>query len=308
MNRFRNILAVHDGGPGSDDVLVQSVALARANGARLTVVRPQPGERALGMADEARRHLGRLVPWIVQEGVGEATTDVLVGTPHVEVIRRVLRDEHDLVVVGAAGGTSLRELFSGKLATHLLHQCPCAVWLLKPAQAVPCANVVAAVDATDAESGNDDINDKILDFATAVARGEEAFLHVIHFWEVDGTDGERLKTELPRGARRRILDTHETARRRSLHALIARHASSAIPHEVHLPRGRPHWNLAEKAGALAADVIVMGAPGHGASARLFGASVTETVLGEVRCSVLAVKPDGFRTPVSLSDGRAAAAH
>lgn len=299
MNRFRNILAVYNDAPGADDVLVQAVALARANGARLTVVDTHENPKSAWLVEEARRRLRRIIPWITQEGVSEVTTDVLVGTPYVEIIRRVLCEEHDLVIVSVEGGTAFKDVFLGSTATNLLLKCPSAVWLLKPGQSIPCSNIVAALNPRPDESRNDDINVKILELATTVAQGEDARLHLVHFWEVEGEDGEIVRSELAPEPRKQLLDKHKTARQRTLSALLARCATRQLQHEIHLPRGRPRLHMSDLATRLAADVIVMGTASRVGLSRLLMGNFAETVLGGVRCSVLAVKPDEFSTPVVL---------
>lgn len=299
MNRFKRILAVYDDGPGGDDVLVQAVALARANGAGLAVVNPQGEPRSPGIVDEARRRLWRIVPWIEREGVSDVTTEVLVGTPHVEIIGKVMRDDHDLVVVCAERSSSLKDMLARNTATNLMLKCPSAVWLLKPGQSLPCANVVAALQPPLKNRSHDDLNGKILDLASSVAWADGARLHVVHFWDVDGEEGESIRSELPPQIRRQILDRHEGMRRKALNTLLARHATSQLAAEIHLPRGRPDLHMASMATRLSADLIVMGAECRMGLSRLLMGNFVESVVSSVRFSVLAVKSDEFRTAVAV---------
>lgn len=300
MNRFKRILAVYDDGPGGDDVLVQAVALARANGASLAVVNPQGNPKSPEVVDEARRRLRRILPWIAQEGVTDVTTEVLVGTPHVEIIGKVMRDDHDLVVVCAERSSTLKGMLVGSTATKLMLKCPSAVWLLKPGQSLPCSNVVAALQPPLEDRSQDDLNGKILDLASSIAWSDGACLHVVHFWDVEGAEGESIRSELPLQRRRQILDRHEGMRRRALNTLLARHATAQVAHEIHLPRGRPELHMAGMATRLSADLIVMGAECRLGLSRLLMGNFVESVLSSVRFSVLAVKPDEFQTPVAVS--------
>jgi nucleotide-binding universal stress UspA family protein len=56
--------------------------------------------------------------------------------------------------------------------------------------------------------------------------------------------------------------------------------------------------LAEK---MEVDLIVMGTVGRGGIAGLLIGNTAEEILQQVDCSVLAVKPDGFVSPVRLDE-------
>lgn len=304
MTRFKNILAIYNYGPGGDNVLVQAVNLASAYGAKLTVVDTLERPQSVWSMEEAHLRLQRIIPWITQEGVSSVTTDVLFGTSHAEIIRRVICDDHDLVVVSAEGDTALKDVFVGSTATNLLLKCPCAVWLLKPGQSVPCRNVVAALKPPIGDPCGRDINVKILDLATVIASADNARLHVVHFWDVEGNDGETIRSEIRREDLQRIVEKHRIERWRTLNALLTRCATRHLEQEIHLPRGRPQLQMTRFATQLEADVIVMGSACRIGISRLLMGNLAETVLGSVRCSLLAVKPDEFSTPIGLYEGEA----
>ena len=47
-----------------------------------------------------------------------------------EIIREVIRDDHDLVLRVNKGKESRRQGFFGNTGMRLLRKCPCAVWLV----------------------------------------------------------------------------------------------------------------------------------------------------------------------------------
>jgi universal stress protein E len=68
---------------------------------------------------------------------------------------------------------------------------------------------------------------------------------------------------------------------------------------THLPRGAHHDGIIATAEDLDAGLVVMGTSSRlGLSALLMGNSV-EIVLDAASCGVLAIKPESFRTPVSI---------
>ncbi|MGI9426421.1 MAG: universal stress protein, partial [Hyphomicrobiaceae bacterium] len=99
MRRFKNILAVYHDEIGADAVFAQSLALARNNDAKLTLIDVVPDRYATPQGlEEREKRLNRLLPAAYAEGVTNASVVVTAGTPFLEIICEVLRGDHDLVV------------------------------------------------------------------------------------------------------------------------------------------------------------------------------------------------------------------
>jgi nucleotide-binding universal stress UspA family protein len=69
--------------------------------------------------------------------------------------------------------------------------------------------------------------------------------------------------------------------------------------KTHLVRGSARREIPALAKQLDVDLVVMGTVGHTGIPGLLMGDTTETILRQVDCSVLAVKPPGFVTPVTL---------
>lgn len=292
MRRFRSILAVYDACVGSEAVLEQAVTLARTTGAHLTLVNPV-GEKVLaaGALEDARRRLPRIVPWITREGVKNVATSVLVGPPHLEILREVERSGHDLVILSAEAGRSLKDLFCGSTALNLMRKCPCALWVIKTGQPAPSGRILAAVGPNADDTAPDDINRLILERAAALARAQNAELHIVHAWTPDGADAAMLTNEISDETREAILCRCEATCRTAVNALLADRPIVGMPHQIHLPRGLPQQSIVHLAERLAIDLIVMGAASRSGISRLLVGNASETVLGAVRCGVLTVRPE-----------------
>ncbi|MGI9415624.1 MAG: universal stress protein [Hyphomicrobiales bacterium] len=300
MRRFKNLLAVYGDTIGADDVFCQAVALARANEARLTLVDVLPERYATsaGLA-ERRKRLSRLIPAVSAEGVSEVSVEVLFGTPFLEIIRQVLADGHDLVIASADDGASLRNAYFGSTATHLMRKCPCPVWVVKPDRSTHYTSILAAIDPkTDGASGTE-LDRKILDLATSLATSNDAGLHIVHAWDVEGKDRDTLASEVREDTRTLILRTHERLHRDRVNALLEGYDLKAIPHHLHMPRGMPQQAIVDLVDAHDVDLIVMGTVSRTGIPGLIIGNAAETVLSVVRCGVLTVKPEGFVTPVTL---------
>ncbi|UZE96145.1 universal stress protein [Alkalimarinus alittae] len=66
---------------------------------------------------------------------------------------------------------------------------------------------------------------------------------------------------------------------------------------THLIQGTPDRELPKLADSLEADLVVMGTVARTGVAGLLIGNTAEAVLPQLRCSVLAIKPNGFVSPV-----------
>jgi nucleotide-binding universal stress UspA family protein len=308
MKRFRNILFVADREDGLDAALDRAVALSQTNSARLTVVDVTP---EVGLADyvkqtyavdlEAQIREQRLeaLEGLVQSYTAAGIpvyTKVLTGTPFLEVVRAVQRNDHDLVMKVAQHDAGLAPWLFGSTDMHLLRKCPCPVWIDHPGGPATYHRLLAAVDPFDDESG--DLQRLILDLATSLAEREQATLDVMHAWELPGesmlTSG---RGRLPRKELEVLLQQEVQRHREALDTLLSPYGLSSAANNVHLVKGRPAKMISARTREQPFDLIVMGTLGRAGIPGLFIGNTAEDVLRQSQTAVLAVKPSGFHTPV-----------
>ena len=158
MQRFSNILLVVDERTDYSAALKRSATLARKNQARLTVctiVDTVPSEVRMGVITIAPREVlgvatAKKRAWLEDavdpaaiEGVS-VSTKVLVGKPFIQIIRQVLRNDHDLIIKCADADSGLREMLFSSTDKHLMRKCPCPVWIIKPTERQKYLRILAA--------------------------------------------------------------------------------------------------------------------------------------------------------------------
>ncbi len=84
-------------------------------------------------------------------------------------------------------------------------------------------------------------------------------------------------------------------------ALMAEYDLRDLDHQIHLLHGNPRKQITDMAETHKIELIVMGTVCRRGVAGLLIGNTAESVLRQVNCSVLAVKPEGFVTPVRLED-------
>lgn len=310
MERFSRIL-LYVGTANFEAALNRSVQLALENGASLTlmdVVRPIPrgggmitdlaaaDELEQAVVAEVRENLLRLASDYSDTGVPFEVV-VEIGRPAVEIIRQVIHGNHDLVVKTASGRRPLRRLF-GSVMTALLRDCPCPVWALKPDAHGAFDCVLAAVDPEAEDEPHRALNHQILELAFAICRREQAVLHLVGVWDL------WMEPSLRRRAGDAEIDALLVQREQELRAafdiLLKPFRSDADKVEVHIRRGVPAEIIRTVADEIEADLMVMGTVCRtGLSGFLIG-NTAEQVLAEATCSVLAIKPQGYISPVAES--------
>ncbi len=70
---------------------------------------------------------------------------------------------------------------------------------------------------------------------------------------------------------------------------------------IHMPKGSAEKVMAPLAAELQADIVVVGTVARTGISGLIIGNTAEAILDQLRCSVLAIKPPGFKTPVKLDE-------
>jgi len=291
----RKILAVAE--PGETQIaLAHALALADAHGATLEVIAcvelPHDlsilsrlsGEDPERLIDEAVERTRTEVEARLRNVAPNRaiTPTVTVGKAYLQIIRHVARSGCDFVIKKAERLSGMDRFLFASTDQHLLRKCPCPVWLQTAAAPKQPKRILAAVDldVSDAEDPKTlaDLNRRVIDAACVIAGGEGAEVIVLHAWDAigegmvwafSGGHDSRLSAELDPRPR-------------------------LIPHLV---RGAPETVIHEQSRAAAADVVVMGTVARTGLNGVFIGNTAENIINSLECPVLAVKPDGFISPL-----------
>ncbi|HSL60901.1 MAG TPA: universal stress protein [Desulfotignum sp.] len=320
MKRFKNILYVSETGVDQTPAMTRAVSLAKNNQADLTVVDVIPegvlgdaagllpdsrtaGEVTAGVIMDRRRALASLISPFTQNP--DIRIQVVTGTLFLEVIRMVLSQSFDLVIKPAEDPDWMDRLF-GSDDMHLLRKCPCPVWLMKPGEKSRFNTVLAAVDIDPVHPvpTSPNLNRTILELAGSIALADKASLHLAHAW-----DASAEQTFLShRGIAAESVDTYVQKKQAvhtdglsalgsALETWIGPDAGKPVAPRLHLIQGPAKKMIPQLAHDLSADLVVMGTIARTGVSGLFIGNTAEAVFHQLKCSILAVKPPGFESPV-----------
>lgn len=310
MDRFRNILYVSEAAVEQASAVARAVTLAENNQAELTLVEViPPATRDLAARGFEERMLA--LESLVAPYRRRVSThlDILRGPVFLEVIRAVLRNGYDLVIKAADNPDFLERLF-GSNDMHLLRKCPCPVWLMKPPEKSNYHCILAALDFDPLNPSpvEQALNQQILEMSASLALSDFASLHLVHAWE---PMGEATLVSRSGQAVEDITAYIEKERSLHLNALnllserlrerIGAHGYQYLSPSFHLVKGPAQKTIAGMASDLQVDLVVMGTVARTGISGLFVGNTAEAILGQLKCSVLAIKPPEFTSPVKLDE-------
>jgi nucleotide-binding universal stress UspA family protein len=180
---------------------------------------------------------------------------------------------------------------------HLLRKCPCPVWIIRPNQRKPFAKILIAVDPDPSETERLKIDADLVKLGISLASRENAKVEVIHTWQLDGESmlrGPRFR--MGEDEVHQLSEKVRSVRQKWLDSLLAPYAEHDIA--VTLVKGPPGPTLVKFIEKKKPDIVVMGTVARSGLPGLLIGNTAEYVLGRISCSVLTIKPKGFKTPVS----------
>ena len=319
MKRFKNILLITNKNDINSPDIKRAVSLARSNGAKLTLAdivpdlplmyrqhKSSPGVESV-FSDLAGNRLNEL-KLMTKELSSEIdiTPLVLQGTPFLEIIRVVMQQGCDLVIKISEPEKSFAAKILGSTDFRLLRKCPCPLWLLKPGTSFSIRSILAAV-ALDTFSEDEDLeglNQQILEMASSLAAKESAELHIVHAWKVFGKDlldlpmAGYIEDEVQEWMMSQRQDIEE--RFNHVTELLKKHLKDnnmATNPQFHLVEGDAEEVIQHMIRENKVELVVMGTVARSNLTGLLMGNTAENILNRISCSVLAVKPQSFTSPV-----------
>ena len=310
MKKFRSILYVTESNVDQNSAIARAVSLAKSNQAKLTiidVIRPLMSDYLEEMVQMRNEFITSLIKPFDEHL--EIQYKIIIGTAFLEVIREVLRNKHDLVMKPAENPNFLKRIF-GSTDIHLLRKCPCPVWIMKMPEKLNYKCIMAAVGFSPLEFSEveESLNGEILDQASSLAMSDFASLHVVHAWETFAGKYVRSRGDKAHEDMAVYVEKERSLHNTELNMLVEKLKErlgsdiyQKISPSLHLTQGDAQKIIPELATSLQTDIVVMGTIARTGVSGLIIGNTAEAVLDQLECSVLAVKPPGFVTPVKLEE-------
>ncbi|MCW8928753.1 MAG: universal stress protein [Gammaproteobacteria bacterium] len=325
MKRFKKILFVANSKLRNDDAFERAVTLAEHNQSELTVVSvmEELPENSIdkiqsismtklrdSLLEQKYCQLEAMVSSIGDREV-PIKIKVLTGVAFLTLIQEVLSNNIDLLIKTVDEEGVFERLF-GSSDMHLLRKCPCPVWLIKSSKYRNYQKIMVAIDFDPIDPTTHNtrdylLNQQLLEMSIALALSDFSELHIVHAWQAYGED--RLRSGLAYQPKAYVDSYVERIHKKQevfLNKIVAdvidktgKEIAHKIEPKIHLLKGLAKDRIPEIVKDQKIDLIIMGTVGRTGIPGFIIGNTAETVLSRINCSVLAIKPEGFVTPVSL---------
>ena len=241
-----------------------------------------------GIEDRMRMH-----------GVKEVSHELRWGKVFIEIIKEVLANKHDLVMITAGRKTKLGRMVLECPTMDLMQHCPCTLWISKGKALKKNKRVVAALGGKAGRFECGLFNAKILSKAAAMAEAMGSELHVVYALPLYG--GKGLKGKKLRPGLEEFVDDLRAQIVDQCGGALADHQVTLEDNRVHLLTGAPEAVIPEFVNKDGSDLVVMGSVTRSGVPRLFLGGTAIKVFDQVSCSLVAVKPDDFVSLVETEE-------
>lgn len=311
MHAFKTILLAITRFHSSDLELSQALRLVADNNARLVIVVfdqslevlrrlqffPLEGKLEALCRRQLEEQAKALKTLAWKEGI-QAETRIMPGKPRQLIYGLINEYGIDLVIKLAdpCGALTRNQLTGNDLA--LLRKCPVPVLMMTNREQLPefTGKIMVALDVGDPNHEATDLNRTLLLNGVYLSSQESAELHVISVWDLplDHHALQHLDNE-------ELYELQEATHQRYQHKLNEALEGVGIDQQAdnihsYVLKGSPAQEIQRLANEVNVDVIVMGTLGYHSQGVLMG-NTAENIINGVYCSILAIKPEGFLSPL-----------
>jgi universal stress protein E len=308
MEKYKKILAVIDPTTDIQKALNRAIELARHCGGEITAfltIYDFSYEMTTMLSGEEREAMRQSVindrqQWledkIAETDHGTIKIDTCIiwhNRPFEQIIKKVIDENYGIVIKGTHQHDKLKSVIFTPTDWHILRKCPCPVLLVKDHSWPIDGNLLTALNIGSDDEEHKALNNKLTKEAILFSSLIKANIHLVNSYP--GTP-VNIAIEIPEFNACEYNDTMLKHHQTAMHD----HADKySIPSEnTHVKEGLPEDVIQSVSKLIDAELVVLGTVGRtGISAALIG-NTAEHVIDRINCDVLAIKPDGYISPLA----------
>ena len=308
MQKYQKILVVIDPTSNDQKALKRALELAKRTKATITAFLSifdfsyemttmlSSDEREVmrqSVVNDRKQWLDAIIDEIDHQPISITSEVVWHNRPFEAIVEQVIKNDFDIVIKGTHQHDKLKSVIFTPTDWHILRKCPCPVLLVKEHNWPSNGNILAAINVGSDEPEHQSLNQKITEEALNLSEIIDANVHLINSFP--GTP-VNIAIEIPEfnscEYNESMLKHHQEA--------MNEHANRFKIDKLctYVKEGLPEMVIERMSQELDAELVILGTIGRtGLSAALIG-NTAEHVIDRLNCDVLALKPDGYISPLA----------
>lgn len=311
MESFKSILVIIDPTRVDQPALSRAAELASKTGAEvkvflsiydfsyeMTTMLSAEEREAMrrGVVGQRREWVEQLVEPFSSKGLNLSVKVVWHNRPFEASIKEAIYGKHDLIVKATHKHDKLKSVIFTPTDWHLLRKSPVPVLLVKEHDWPENGHILAAINAGNEDESHVSLNNKIAEQASGLAKLVKASVHFVNSFP--GTP-VNIAIEIPEFDPQSYNDA---VRDHHIEELAKVAEKYGVPEgQCHVAEGLPEDVIPRVSKEVDAELVIIGTVGRtGLSAALIG-NTAEHVIDSLDCDVLAMKPKGFASPITVEE-------
>lgn len=305
MMEYKNLLVMVDPTKKDQSSLRRAVFLARSYGAKISVllvIYDLSYEMTSMLSQQERDSMREVVTtqhraWL--KDITSQYTDIPMEStvtwhnrPFEAAIEQVKTHHHDLLVKSTHNHDKLKSVIFTPTDWHLLRKSPCDILLVKEHDWPTNGTIVTAVNAVSEDKDHKNLNNKVLQHAKDISKVISANVKVINAYP--GTPVS-IAIEIPEFNSDSYNDSVKTHHEDKTYELADNF--NITPADCIVDEGLAEDVIPRITKSLDAELLIIGTIGRTGLSAAFIGNTAEHVIDAIDCDLLAVKPDGFQSPV-----------
>lgn len=308
METIKRIIAVIDPTKDDQNALARSIDLAKKSGASITAfmtVYDFSYEMTTMLSGDEREAMRKAVLkdrelWLKDlvspyQNININTQVIWHNRPYEAIINTVINDKYDLVIKGTHQHGALKAVIFTPTDWHLVRKCPTPVLFVKDMAWPAHGNILAAVNAVSENDQHLSLNKRIIKDAQFLCELANAKLNLVNAYPATPVN---IAIEIPEFNPGLY---NESVKKHHIESTIKlANEFNLTSDQCFIEEGLPEDVIPDVAKRLNSELVVIGTVGRtGLSAALVG-NTAEHVIDSLDCDVLALKPDGYVSPLAES--------
>ncbi|MFV0574717.1 MAG: universal stress protein UspE [Vibrio sp.] len=228
----------------------------------------------------------------LKEGVTFNIKVVWHHRPYEAIIGEVFEGQHDILLKATRQHDMLESVFFTPTDWHLIRKCPCPVLLVKNHDWPIDGHIIASVHVGSEHTSHVALNESMVEQGLKFSKQLNADLYLVNSYPITPAN---VTIELPE-----FDPTSYTDAVRGFHltAMKALRQKYGIDEEHTIVKeGLPEEVIPKTSKELDAGLVILGTTGRTGLSAVFIGNTAENVIDKINCDVLALKPEGYISPL-----------